>query len=73
LIPYEKKDHFILFILDINSLKKLIDYIIKGRGFGIIPEKGIILMEGIILLNDDGKREGLGEEVLIDLRYSYLI
>jgi hypothetical protein len=65
LIPCEEKDRFILFILEIGSLKKIVERIIEGGG--------IILEAGVILLNDDGKREGLGEEVLIDLRYPYLI
>jgi hypothetical protein len=50
LIPYEEKDRFILFILDISSLEKLVDYIVEGRG--------IILKEMIILLrsgNEDWK------------------
>jgi hypothetical protein len=42
LIPYEEEDRFILFILEIDSLKKLIDYIIEGGG--IILEAGVILL-----------------------------
>jgi hypothetical protein len=46
LISYKKKKNFILFILEVNLLEKIINYIIEKRG--IILE-GIILM-GIILM-----------------------
>jgi hypothetical protein len=42
LITYEEKDYIILFILEIGSLEKMIDYIVKGGD--IILEAGVILL-----------------------------
>jgi hypothetical protein len=33
LIPDEDESYFILFILEIGSLEKIVDYIIEGRRF----------------------------------------
>jgi hypothetical protein len=62
LILGKKKSYFILFILEIGSLEEIVDCIVKGGG---------IVLEGIILLNIDGKEKSLREEILIDLRYIY--
>jgi hypothetical protein len=50
LIPYEEEDRFILFILEIDSLKKIIERIIEGGG--------IILETGVILEMDDDPFNG---------------
>jgi hypothetical protein len=67
LIPCEEEGRVILFILEIGSLKKIVDCIVEGRG--------IILWEGIILQggDNDGERYGLGEEVLKGLGSPYLL
>jgi hypothetical protein len=71
LIPDEEEYYFILFILEIDSLKKIIDFIIEGGG--IILE-GIIRIEGIIIdiLLDDNNREIL-DIFSIEDRLKYLI
>jgi hypothetical protein len=42
LIPCEEKGRFILFILEIDSLEKLVDCIVEGGG--VILEERVILL-----------------------------
>jgi hypothetical protein len=73
LIPYEEKDRFILFILEIDSLKKIVEGIIEGGG--IIMKEGVILKAGVILEGCDDPFNGEvfcifdGKDDLNGLRY----